>query len=593
MIILNTKKTFIKSACALALLSASLGTIATTVHATETGQAKIENSKQTTVDKNNLGYKEIGGTKHGVTDEFADIKTQGDLDKIITEKGSDLSGINLRFQNTESLVFPAGVYKFVGNTNWSFPEASKGNIDFSKAVFALDSNAEFAWTYNGDHATNGKNQEISGVTVYGTPDSFFIDKNGKKTDSINLMRNSLLNAQHITFKDWTTNATAQHGPLFNIEGSQDITIDNLVSQGVGRESYTKANRESLNNSTKDTDKDFANVIKISNVDKYDNTRTNTKQWTGVFVKPKTDKLVSENITITNSTFKGYEGKTGHSIINNADDKIVLPFGGNIKSVKSDQAYKNIVISNNKLDHTMDFSDKPTDVSYDPIALYLGGKTTARDDIKVTGNQITNYEGPKTGLGTIKENGNYITWTVSDETPKPAETPKPVEPPKVETPKVETPKVETPKVETPKVETPKVETPKVEEPKVETPKAEEPKVEEPKTEEPKVEEPKAEEPKVEEPKAEEPKAETPKVETPKTEAKPEVKPDVKPETKPSTLEPKSEPKSDFTTAQTPSQTPAKQELPKTNDIKTPLTISGIILATAGLVALGYRKFFSKN
>ena len=575
---MNTKKTFIKSACALALLSASLGTIATTVHATETGQAKIENSKQTTVDKNNPGYKEIGGTKHGVTDEFVDIKTQGDLDKIITEKGSDLSGINLRFQNTESLVFPAGVYKFVSNTNWSFPESSKGNIDFSKAVFALDSNVEFAWTYNGNHATNGKNQEISGVTVYGTPDSFVIDKNGKKTDSINLMRNSLLNAQHITFKDWTTNATAQHGPLFNIEGSQDITIDNLVSQGVGRESYTKANRESLNNSTKDTDKDFANVIKISNVDKYDNTRTNTKQWAGVFVKPKTDKLVSENITITNSTFKGYEGKTGHSIINNADDKIVLPFGGNIKSVKSDQAYKNIVISNNKLDHTMDFSDKPTDVSYDPIALYLGGKTTARDDIKVTGNQITNYEGPKTGLGTIKENGNYITWTVSDETPKPAETPKPVEPPKVETPKVETPKVETPKVEAPKVEEPKVEEPKVEEPKVETPKAEEPKVETPKVEEPKVEEPKAEEP---------------KVETPKTEAKPEVKPDVKPETKPSTLEPKSEPKSDFTTAQTPSQTPAKQELPKTNDIKTPLTISGIILATAGLVTLGYRKFFGKN
>ena len=585
---MNTKKTFIKSACALALLSASLGTIATTVHATETDQAKIENSKQTAVDKNNPGYKEIGGTKHGVTDEFVDIKTQGDLDKIITEKGSDLSGINLRFQNTESLVFPASVYKFVGNTNWSFPESSKGNINFSKAVFALDSNVEFAWTYNGDHATNGKNQEISGVTVYGTPDSFVIDKNGKKTDSINLMRNSLLNAQHITFKDWTTNATAQHGPLFNIEGSQDITIDNLVSQGVGRESYTKANRESLNNSTKDTDKDFANVIKISNVDKYDNTRTNTKQWTGVFVKPKTDKLVSENITITNSTFKGYEGKTGHSIINNADDKIVLPFSGNIKSVKSDQAYKNIVIENNKLDHTMDFSDKPTDVSYDPIALYLGGKTTARDDIKVTGNQITNYEGPKTGLGTIKENGNYITWTVSDEAPKPAETPKPVEPPKVETPKVETPKVETPKVEEPKVETPKVETPKVEEPKVEEPKTEEPKVEEPKVEEPKTEEPKVEEPKVETPKVEEPKAEIPKAEI-----KPEVKSEVKPETKPSTLEPKSEPKSDFTTAQTPSQPAQKQELPKTNDIKTPLTISGIILATAGLVTLGYRKFFSKN
>lgn len=588
MIILNTKKTFIKSACALALLSASLGTIATTVHATETGQAKIENSKQTTVDKNNPGYKEIGGTKHGVTDEFVDIKTQGDLDKIITEKGSDLSGINLRFQNTENLVFPAGVYKFVNYTKWSFPESSKGNIDFSKAVFALDSNGEFAWTYNGDHSTNGKNQEISGVTVYGTPDSFVIGKDGKNYKNVNLLYNHLLNAQHITFKDWTANAAAQHGALFNIEGSQNITVDNLMSQGVGSEAYTTTDRAKLNNATKDTDKDFANVIKISNVDKYDDTRTNTKEWTGVFVKPKTDKLVSENITITNSTFKGYEGKTGHSIINNADDKIVLPFGGNIKSVKSDQAYKNIVISNNKLDHTMDFSDKPTDVSYDPIALYLGGKTTARDDIKVTGNQITNYEGPKTGLGTIKENGNYITWTVSDETPKLAETPKPVEPPKVETPKVETPKVETPKVEEPKVEEPKAEEPKVEEPKVEEPKVEEPKVETPKAEEPKVETPKAEEPKVEEPKVEEP-----KVETPKTEVKPEVKSEVKPETKPSTLEPKSEPKSDFTTAQTPSQPAQKQELPKTNDIKTPLTISGIILATTGLVTLGYRKFFSKN
>lgn len=370
--------------------------------------------------------------------------------------------------------------------------------------------------------------------------------------------------------------------MFNIEGSQNITIDNLTAQGVGNKAFTKEEREAFN-TAKDSDTSMATAIKIANVDKFDSNQTEKPEWKGLFVKPKTDHMQSENITITNSTFKGYEGKTGHSIIDNADDKISLPFSGNIKSEKSDLPYKNIVISNNKLDHTIDFGDKQK-ASVDPIALYLGGKTTARDDIKVTGNQITNYEGPKTGLGTIKENGNYITWTVSDEVQKPAETPKSVEPPKVETPKVETPKP----VEPPKVEEPKVEEPKVEEPKVETPKVEEPKVEEPKVEEPKVETPKVEEPKVETPKVEEP-----KVETPKTEVKPEVKSEVKPETKPSTLEPKSEPKSDFTTAQTPSQTPAKQELPKTNDIKTPLTISGIILATAGLVALGYRKFFGKN
>jgi len=558
-----------KNLCAVALLSVTLGGPILQIHAQESNTQAVTS---TAVDKNNPVYTEIPGEKT----ERIIIRTQQDLDNAIKRKGSNLSYGGLTFENTENLVFPAGVYKFAGNTKWAFPEASKGNIDFSKAVFALDNKTEFIWTYNGDHSTNGKNQEISGVTVFGTPDSFVIGQDRKKTEDVNYMRNSLMNAQHITFKDWTANATSKYGPLFNIEGSQNITIDNLTAQGVGNKAFTKEEREAFN-TAKDSDTSMATAIKIANVDKFDSNQTEKPEWKGLFVKPKTDHMQSENITITNSTFKGYEGKTGHSIIDNADDKISLPFSGNIKSEKSDLPYKNIVISNNKLDHTIDFGDKQK-ASVDPIALYLGGKTTARDDIKVTGNQITNYEGPKTGLGTIKENGNYITWTVSDEAPKPAETPKPVEPPKVETPKVETPKVETPKVEEPKAEEPKAEEPKAEEPKVETPKVEEPKVEEPKVEEPKVETPKVEEP---------------KAEIPKTEVKPEVKSEVKPETKPSTLEPKSEPKSDFTTAQTPSQPAQKQELPKTNDIKTPLTISGIILATAGLVTLGYRKFFGKN
>ena len=77
----------------------------------------------------------------------------------------------------------------------------------------------------------------------------------------------------------------------------------------------------------------------------------------LFVKPKTDQLQSENITITNSTFKGYEGKTGHSIIDNADDKTVCHSAVISNLKKSDLPYKNIVISNNKLDHTIDFGDK--------------------------------------------------------------------------------------------------------------------------------------------------------------------------------------------------------------------------------------------
>ena len=74
-----------------------------------------------------------------------------------------------------------------------------------------------------------------------------------------------------------------------------------------------------------------------------------------------------------------------------------------------------------------------------------------------------------------------------------------------------------------------------------------------------------------------------------ESKSEEKSDVKPDVQSSSLDNKSANKSASQSAQNSS----KQDLPKTNDVKIPLTISGIVLATAGFVALGYRKFFGKN
>ena len=74
-----------------------------------------------------------------------------------------------------------------------------------------------------------------------------------------------------------------------------------------------------------------------------------------------------------------------------------------------------------------------------------------------------------------------------------------------------------------------------------------------------------------------------------ESKSEVKPDVKPDVQSSSLDNKSANSSASQSAQNSS----KQDLPKTNDVKIPLTISGIVLATAGFVALGYRKLFGKN
>ena len=74
-----------------------------------------------------------------------------------------------------------------------------------------------------------------------------------------------------------------------------------------------------------------------------------------------------------------------------------------------------------------------------------------------------------------------------------------------------------------------------------------------------------------------------------ESKSEVKPDVKPDVQSSSLDNKSANSS----APQSAQNSSKQDLPKTNDVKIPLTISGIVLATAGFVALGYCKFFGKN
>ena len=75
--------------------------------------------------------------------------------------------------------------------------------------------------------------------------------------------------------------------------------------------------------------------------------------------------------------------------------------------------------------------------------------------------------------------------------------------------------------------------------------------------------------------------------------PELKSDKKSDVKPDGQSSSLDNKSDKSSVSQSGQDSTKQDLPKTNDVKIPLTVSGIILATAGFVALGYRKFFGKN
>ena len=399
-----------KNLCAVALLSVTLGGPILQIHAQESHAQAVTSSA---VDKNNPVYKEIPGEK---TERIV-IRTQQDLDNAIKRKGSNLSYGGLTFENTENLVFPAGVYKFDHPTYWLFPEKSKGNIDFSKAVFLTTEDGNFQWEWHGDHSTNGKPQEIKGLTAYCTPYGSLKADFTHETPKFNAIHNLLVHTQNVTFKDWTVNAGLYFGThTFDIMGSSNITVDNFTSQGLGVKAYTKEELEGINKNPWAQHSLYAEAVQI---DYAGYGASGMKDWshTGLWQNDKEDLLPSSNITIKNSTFKGYNGKTGDAIIKGTNDTINLPYGATIGShYVRNQPYRNITITNNTFDNTINFGKNPSDPAIDPIHMHLGGKTTTKDDLKtwnVSGNQIINYEGAKTGNATIKRTDQYITWTESD------------------------------------------------------------------------------------------------------------------------------------------------------------------------------------
>lgn len=399
-----------KNLCAVALLSVTLGGPILQIHAQETNAQAVTSGA---VDKNNPVYTEIPGEKT----ERIIIRTQQDLDNAIKRKGSNLSYGGLTFENTENLVFPAGVYKFDHPTYWLFPEKSKGNIDFSKAVFLTTEDGNFQWEWHGDHSTNGKPQEIKGLTAYCTPYGSLKADFTHETPKFNAIHNLLVHTQNVTFKDWTVNAGLYFGThTFDIMGSSNITVDNFTSQGMGIKAYTKEELEGINKNPYAQHSLYAEAVQI---DYAGYGASGMKDWssTGLWRNDKEDLLPSSNITIKNSTFKGYNGKTGDAIIKGTNDTINLPYGATIGShYVRNQPYRNITITNNTFDNTINFGKNPTDPAIDPIHMHLGGKTTTNDDLKtwnVSGNQIVNYGGAQTGNATIKRTDQYITWTESD------------------------------------------------------------------------------------------------------------------------------------------------------------------------------------
>ena len=276
----------------------------------------------------------------------------------------------------------------------------------------------FQWEWHGDHSTNGKPQEIKGLTAYCTPYGSLKADFTHETPKFNAIHNLLVHTQNVTFKDWTVNAGLYFGThTFDIMGSSNITVDNFTSQGLGVKAYTKEELEGVNKNPYAQHSLYAEAVQI---DYASYGASGMKDWssTGLWRNDKEDMLPSSNITIKNSTFKGYNGKTGDAIIKGTNDTINLPYGATVGShYLRNQPYKNITITNNTFDNTINFGKNATEPAIDPIHMYLtNSKVTTPDDLKtwnVSGNQILNYEGVRSGNATMKRTDQYITWTESD------------------------------------------------------------------------------------------------------------------------------------------------------------------------------------
>ena len=256
------------------------------------------------------------------------------------------------------------------------------------------------------------------MTAYCTPYGSLKADFTHETPKFNAIHNLLVHTQNVTFKDWTVNAGLYFGThTFDIMGSSNITVDNFTSQGLGVKAYTKEELEGVNKNPYAQHSLYAEAVQI---DYAGYGASGMKDWskTGLWRDDKEDLLPSSHITIKNSTFKGYNGKTGNAIIKGTNDTINLPYGATVGShYLRNQPYKNITITNNTFDNTINFGKNAKEPAIDPIHMYMTSHSvTTNDDLKtwnVSGNQIVNYGGVQTGNATIKNNGQYITWTESD------------------------------------------------------------------------------------------------------------------------------------------------------------------------------------
>ena len=289
------------------------------------------------------------------------IKTQDDLNKYLKlDSNSKATKKTIYFENTTPLKFSKSQINITKNTTWYFTEKSIGNIDFNNTTLAIDNNAMFVWYMRGDH----NNQSIENLNVYGSVNDSIDSKgnispsNGYFTDHIVDVKN--LKFHNLNFYACQTAAGGSH--VFEVTGSQNIVFDGVNIYGYGG-NFTQEDWDKI--ATKKLHAVISEAILIdaaipTTVNKSGNIyfdKLSSRIYDDSIIK---NGNTSSGITIKNSIFDSYKGKSGHALINNTMDSVNLTRSPEIGSSGLDtvnsQMPSHIYIYNNAFRHSVGISN---------------------------------------------------------------------------------------------------------------------------------------------------------------------------------------------------------------------------------------------
>ena len=321
----------------------------------DTSIANLENKKVmkstvTSDSKNKLAAYD----DHKLANNEARIKNQDDLNNYLSHQ-SEKSIVY--FENSDPITFssnsPINVTKNHNNL-WYFTEKSTGNINFNDADIAIDNSAFMGWYFTGDH----KNQKLENLTVYGSV-SDTVNSHGEIDTSNNGGFNAqLIHASNLAFDNLTFKASqTANSHIFDVMGSDHITFDNDQFLGYSH----NLTQDDLNKMfAKNEHSVIAEAIQIdhatfdSNGDAQGEKYSDNPVTARIFDNKLADGKVTSYVTINNSKFRPYSGKTGSALIHGNNDKVDLKYSVGIGAHTNSANFAplHINVTNNIFEHAI-------------------------------------------------------------------------------------------------------------------------------------------------------------------------------------------------------------------------------------------------